>query len=241
MGFLHPKGWLYPNGRTHYRTASSHDTDLLSNSHGQIFAWVWVSPANTIVRSAPRRSGSTSRCNHHTLSLWSMGGWSHGAASPHVLSCQNALGGQLWNTVNMWMDDLMPPSNFWLCFTSCSPKTSSLSQDMAHLESHQLTLWCSTGPCCCAACWSSSCQQLQRCVVASPRSSCWCTGVSAPVSRWVGAGRGLLPPVWSRCMSGGEAHEGLWGRWGMAERFWQLGWSVKASKKEKKSWMKGDV
>lgn len=81
---------------------------------------------------------------------------------------------------------------------------------MFHLEIYQLTLWYNTDPCCCAACWSSSCQQSQRCVVAFPQSFCWYTAVSAPVNRWVEADRGLLPPVLNQCMSGGEAHKVLW-------------------------------
>ena len=135
----------------------------------------------------------------------------------------------------MWMECLIGHSNFWFYLISCSLSTtlqvlSTCFQNMAHLGIHELTLWYSTGPCCCAACWSSSCQQLRRCVVASRQSFCWCTGVSAQVSRWVGAGRGLLPPVLNQCMSGGEAHEGLWGHWDVAERLWLLGWSVEARK-----------
>lgn len=135
----------------------------------------------------------------------------------------------------MWTGDLIGHSNFWFYLISCSLSTtlqvlSICFQAMAHLEIQGLTLWYNTGPCCCAACWSSSCQQLRRCVVASHQSFCWCTGVSAQVSRWVGAGRGLLPPVLNQCTSRGEAHEDLWGQWDVAKRLWQLGWSAEARK-----------
>lgn len=66
------------------------------------------------------------------------------------------------------------------------------------------TWWCSTGPCCCAACWSSSCLRWRICAAAFPRSSCWCRGGSDPECRWGAAGRGWRPPGWSRCTSAGS-------------------------------------
>lgn len=54
------------------------------------------------------------------------------------------------------------------------------------------TWWCSTGPYCSFACWSSSCLQCQRCVAASLLTFCLYRGECDQVCRWAGAGMDSL-------------------------------------------------
>lgn len=66
------------------------------------------------------------------------------------------------------------------------------------------TWWCSTGPCCSAACWSNSCPRWRICAAATRLSSCWCRGGFGRECRSAEAGRDSLPPGLSLCKSAGS-------------------------------------